>query len=512
MEQVVEIYLHWQAGRSIQAISRSLGVDRKTIRKYLRLAEAAGLTREQARSAEEWRRFVREGLGIEHERPRSGWFAELDRHQEFIREQLKTNRMSTVHRRLVERTGLPVSVATFRRYVHATMPEALPQAPVTVWRPEVEPGEEAQVDFGFMGEWLDPVRGCRHRTWAFTMVLSYSRHMFVRFVLRMDRQTWLLCHVEAFAFFAGVVRRVILDNLKDGVLKPDLYDPTLNRAYAELAAHYGFLIDPARGGHPKDKPRVERQMPYVRESLWRGDADKLLSLEAMNQRALEWCREVAGLRIHGTTHRRPLEVFQAEEKPRLQRLPATPWEPSTWTTAKVGPDAHCQVAGALYSVPHSLRGQRLDVRLTQKLVEFYRGEELVKVHPRRHDRGRTTDPADLPPDKVAFYERTPRWCLKRAQELGPDVLEAVRSLLAVDTLTHLRQAQGILRLEQTYGAERLNAACQRAVAFGDPRYRTVKTILARGLDQEPLPEAPPPAKAGAYLRGREAFTFPMAGR
>lgn len=512
MEQLVEIYLHWQAGRSIQAISRSLGVDRKTVQKYIRLAEEAGLTRDEARSAEQWRWFVREGLGIEHQRPRSGWFAELDHHQEFIREQLQTNRMGTVHRRLVERTGLPVSVATFRRYVHARMPEALVRAPVTVWRPEVEPGEEAQVDVGFMGEWFDPVRGHRRRIWAFCMVLSYSRHMFVRFVVRTDRETWLLCHVEAFAFFEGVVRRVILDNLKDGVLKPDLYDPTLNRAYAELAAHYGFLLDPARGGHPKDKPRVERQMPYVRDSLWRGDADKLLSLEAMNRRARDWCRHVAGMRMHGTTHRRPLEVFQAEEKPRMQRLPATPWEPSTWTTAKVGRDAHCQVAGALYSVPHALCGQRLAVRLTPKLVEFYHGEERIKVHPRCYERGRTTDPADLPPEKVAFYERTPQWCLQQAQALGPGVFKAVRQILAVPTLTQLRQAQAILRLGHTYGTERLNAACQRAVAFGDPRYRTVQTILARGLDQQPLPETAPPAKAGAYLRGQEAFTFPTVGR
>jgi len=115
---------------------------------------------------------------------------------------------------------------------------------------------------------------------AFVMVLACSRYMFVRPVLRMDQEAWTRCHVEAFAFFGGVPARLVPDNLKTGVDKPDLYDPQINRSYAELAAHYGVLVDPARAFKPKDKPRVERPMPYVRDSFWRGADVHLLGGDA----------------------------------------------------------------------------------------------------------------------------------------------------------------------------------------------------------------------------------------
>lgn len=506
MRDIVEIYEHWQARRGIKAIARSLGLDPKTVRRYVRAAEAAGLRRDQPVSREQWAAFVRERFPtVGDPLQRSTLFAELDRYREAIREGLQTNRMSTVRQRLEEATGLRVSPSTFRRYVHRVLPEALKRPVVTVWRPEVPPGEEGQVDFGFMDRWLDPVSRQVRRVYAFILVLSYSRHLFVRFVTRLDGPTWLRCHLEALAFLDGAPRRIVLDNLKDGVVKPDLYDPQLNRAYAEFAAYHGILLDPARSGRPRDKARVERAIPYVRESLWRGRT--FLSEEAMNREAVRWCREVAGMRVHGTTRRRPLEAFEAEERPHLQSLPPVPWEPCTWTTAKVGPDAHGAVAGHLYSVPHILRGERLDVRYTDRLVEFYRNGTLVKTHLRGKGRGRTTDPADLPPDKVAFYERTPQWCLRRAREVGPAVFEAVRQVLAENTLTHLRQAQGILRLSETYGPARLDAACRRALAFGDPRYRTVKTILQSGLDRQAVPEDRPTGAVGAYLRGVGAFTL-----
>ncbi|HSW61754.1 MAG TPA: IS21 family transposase [Dissulfurispiraceae bacterium] len=511
MREIVEVYLHWQAGRSIKAIARSLGMDRKTVRKYVGAAVQAGLHPGEQRSDQEWAALVQKWFPrLVDRRRRSSCFGELEQHREFIREGLKTNRMSTVHRRLVERAGLAVSVATFRRYVHSQMPDLLEVAPVTVWRPEVLPGEEAQVDFGYLGRWQDLTTGRCHRVYAFVLVLSYSRHMFVRPVLRLDRPTWLECHVDAFASLESVPQRVVIDNLKDGVTKPDLYDPALNRAYSELATHYGFLIDPARQGHPKDKPRVERPLSYIRDSFWRGE--QFLSLEAMRQRAVNWSAEVAGLRIHGTTQRKPLEVFQQEERSAMLPLPERPFEHCIWTTAKVGPDAHCSVAGTLYSVPHVLRGRRLDVRLTDRLVQFYEAESLVKMHLRRPNRGRTTDPGDLPPDRIAFYERTPRWCIHQATAMGPSVLEAVQQVLAVQTLTHLRQAQGIIRLERTYGKARLEAACSRALAFGDPAYRTVKQILASGLDARLLSVSGGCAGTSAYLRGTETFALDIIRR
>ena len=506
MRDIVEIYEHWQAGRGLTAIARSLGVDRKTVRKYVNAALAAGITREHTLDKQQWRTFVERQFPKALDRAaRAPWFVQLEPHEARIREGLACNRMVTVWQRLRQDTGLSVSVATFRRYVHTVMPEALERvAKVSVWRPEVEPGEEAQLDFGYMGRWQQPLSGKNLKVWAFVMVLSYSRHMFVRLVTKLDSLTWLECHIRAFEFFGGAPRRLVLDNVASGVVKPDIYDPQFNRAYEQLAGHYRTLIDPCRAGHPKDKPRVERQIGYVRESLWRGRS--FTGVEHMQQQAERWCIETAGQRIHGTTHRKPVELFWERESQALLALPRQAWEPATWTQAKVAPDAHCSVAGALYSVPWRYQGKSLSVRLAAKTVEFFYEDELVKTHVRRYDHGRQTDPADLPADAIAFYQRTPQWCLKQAKQIGAETFEAVRQLLAVDTLTYLRQAQGVLRLADRFGARRLEAACSRALRFGDPRYRTIKNILAKALDQIDLDSTENRGCAGnAYLRGSQAF-------
>jgi len=198
-------------------------------------------------------------------------------------------------------------------------------------------GEEAQVDYGYLGLWEDPVLG-RRRLWALVMVLSHSRYMFVRVVERMGQASWLECHVAAFEFWGGTPRRVALDNLTSGVLKADLYDPKFNRGYAELASHYGLLMDPARVQKPRDKPRVERIMPYVRGSFWAGR--RFGSLDEINQEALKWCLTVAGMRVHGTTRQRPLEVFQGLEREALRPLPPEPFEVVTWVEAKLGRDCY----------------------------------------------------------------------------------------------------------------------------------------------------------------------------
>ncbi|MEW2121489.1 DDE-type integrase/transposase/recombinase [Streptomyces sp. NPDC005474] len=183
-----------------------------------------------------------------------------------------------------EEGKLKVSLSTFRRWATENLPDEAARSKVTVLRDDVEPGSEAQIDYGFLGQWFNPTTGKRHRIWAFVMVLPASRHMFVRPVVHMDQHSWTVAHVEAFRYFGGVPRRLVPDNLKTGVDKPDLYDPQINKSYAELATYYGTLVDPARALHPKDKPRVERPMPYVRDSLWSGR--QFTSLEHMQAEAL----------------------------------------------------------------------------------------------------------------------------------------------------------------------------------------------------------------------------------
>jgi len=512
---VTEILMHWHAGRSKNQMAASLGVDRKTLRKYIAPAEAAGIAPGGAQKSEqEWAELVR------------GWFPQLadtrlrqvtwpaiGKHHDYITAQLAAGvRMSTIWQRLRDEHGLAVSPASFRRYVAANVPEETRRAQVRVWNPRpAEAGEQAQIDYGQLGRWLDPVTGRLRTVWAFVMVLACSRHMFVRPVVKMDQRAWTECHVAAFEFFGGVPARLVPDNLKTGVDKPDLYDPKLNRSYAELAAHYGCLIDPARALKPRDKARVERPMPYVRDSFWRGR--EFTSLAQMQAEAVRWSAGVAGRRacrpLEGAA---PATVFEAVERDALAPLPAGPFILATWAKAKIGPDIHAQVDRVLYSVPWRHIGKTADVRLTAAMVQFFIGGQLVKTHPRK-TRGKQTDFADYPPEKIAFHMRTPAWCRRQAAVIGPACEQVITGLLTDNALYRLRAAQGVLGLADRHDPGRLEAACATASTAGDPSYRTIKGILAAGTETGQPPAPAGDGGAAAFLRGPASFAnvIPLPG-
>ena len=513
MVDITEILVHWHAGRSISEVARSLGVDRNTVRKYVAPAVAAGIVPGgQPISQQGWAELVRgwfpKLVTTELRHPR---FGEIAPYHQLIREQLAVNTVNTIWQRLRDERGLQASIASFRRYVLATMPDRdAARGQVTVRKPDPPPGEEAQLDYGYLGQWRDPATGRARRVWAFVMVLSASRHLFVRPVLAMPVSVWVEAHVAALGFFGGAPRRLVTDNLKASVIAPDLYDPKLNRTYAELASHYGMLVDPARARKPKDKPRVERPIPYVRDSFFAGR--EFPSLAAMQQAAEAWCVQVAGRRAcRPLGGAQPLQVFHASERPALLPLPPEPFELAAWSTPKVHADCHIQVAGALYSVPWRLVGRHVDARATSRLLEVFVEGQLVKTHLRARRGGKRTDWSDYPPEKVAFLERTPAWCRRRAAELGSSVARLVGELLAGNALHHLRAAQGVLRLGDRYGPARLEAACARALAVGDGSYRTVKGILAAGTDTAPLAAQPATARAvPALLHGPAALVGDLA--
>jgi transposase len=512
---VTEILVHWHAGRSLNEMSGSLGVDRKTIRKYVAPAIVAGITPGgPARGEAEWQELIREWFPeLADTRLRQVTWPAIGGHHDYIVGQMKAGvRMSTIHQRLRDEHGLAASVASLRRYVAANVPEEARRSQVTVWSPRLaEAGEQAQIDYGQLGRWLDPACGKLRTVWAFVMVLACSRHMFVRPVLKMDQQAWTECHVEAFGFFGGVPARLVPDNLKTGVDKPDLYDPKINRSYAELAAHYGCLVDPARALKPRDKARVERPMPYVRDSFWRGR--EFTSLEQMQAEAARWSAEVAGRRqcrpLEGAA---PAAVFETVEKDALRPLPAGSFVLAAWATAKIGPDIHAQVEKVLYSVPWRHIGKTADVRITATMVQFFIGGELVKSHPRKM-RGKQTDFGDYPPEKIAFHMRTPAWCRKQAAGIGPACEQLIGELLADNALYRLRAAQGVIGLADKHDPGRLEAACAKAIAAGDPSYRTVRGILAAGAERDQLPAAAGDGGAAAFLRGPASFAnvIPMPG-
>lgn len=504
MVDIVEIYVHWYAGRSKSQLATSLGVDRKTIRKYLAPAEAAGMTPGGPPMSEaDWAKLIKSWFPeLASRRLNQLTWPEIEQHRDYIKQLLETTTVTTIHQRLKDERKLKASLTSLRRWVHENLPDEAARSKVTVLREEVEPGSEAQIDYGFLGQWINPRTGKRHRIWAFVMVLPCSRHMFVRPVTHMDQHAWTVAHVDAFRFFGGAPRRPVPDNLKTGVDKPDLYDPKINKSYAELAAHYGTLVDPARASHPKDKPRVERPMPYIRDSFWSGR--QFTSLDHMQAEALTWARETAGGRqcrpLQGAA---PLAVFEASEAEALLPLPETPFVLAKWSTATVGPDIHIKVGRTLYSVPWKLIGRRVDVRSTATMVQVFHEGGLVKTHAAL-EQGKRTDKNDYPPEKIAFQMRTPIWCRSQASEVGDACREVIDQLLEINALYRLRAAQGVLGLRKKYGDQRLEAACAKAISVGDPSYRTIKGILVAGTETDPEPDTGD-AGAAAFLHGPEGL-------
>ncbi len=502
MFDIAELLQHWYANRPKAVIAESLGVDRATVRKYIGRAEGLGLKPGgPPLSQGEWDEVARRvAPELMDPKVRSLTYSLIDPLKDKIDAMLEASTVTTVHQRLRDEQGLAVGISSFRRYCHLVFPDKGLRDKVTILRPDVDPGEEAQVDYGFLGTFTDRVTGKMRRVWAFVIVLSFSRHMFVRPVLKMDQVSWVAAHAAAFEYFGGVPQRLVMDNLKTGVLKPDIYDPKLNRTYAEMGNHFGCLLDPARAGKPKDKPRVERPMPYVRDSFWSGR--DFGGEQEMQVGAIKWCDDVAGVRHHRSIEgQMPLEVFATTEKDKLTQLPLLPFELARWSRPKVGVDCYAKVGKALYTVPWHHIGSELDAREGYRTVEFFREGVVVKTWP-RFENGRHYDWADYPPEKAAFYMKNPSWCRHRASQIGGAVTEVANELLANGALYNLRSVQGILRLADTVGAQRLEKACRRAVVIGDPAYRTIKGILAAGTENDGDEETRPVGQP-AHLHGQE---------
>ena len=310
-----------------------------------------------------------------------------------------------------------------------------------------------------------------------------SRHQYAELIRHQDVETWLACHRRAFDFFGGVPSRIIIDNAKCAIVRACRRDPEVQRAYAEYAEGYGFKIDPCPPREPQKKGRVEAGVKYVKRRFL--PLREFRHLADANRQLTDWVLQTAGNRIHGTTGQRPLDQFAAVDKPMLIALPDVPPEPACWAQVKVHRDAHVQFRKALYSVPFQRVGQSLWLKATATTVRLYADHELVATHPRLFRVGqRSTVNDHMPPEAIAHLLRDPQWCRRQAEGIGPACVQLIDRLFKDRVLENLRAAQGVIRLAKQYSPERLEAACQRALDFDNPRYRSVKTILERGLDQQ----------------------------
>lgn len=399
---------------------------------------------------------------------------------------------TTIHDALVRKYGFEGSYSSVRRYLQGLKGQ-LPEATTVL---EFQPGEAAQIDFGTGPRITDVFTGEIFSTWFFVMTLAWSRHMYAELVRDQKVETWLLCHQRAFEFFGGVPLKTIIDNPKCAITKACYYDPTVQRAYWDAAEGYGFLISPCPPRSPEKKGRVESGVKYLKRSFM--PLREFRTLTDGNQQLKAWVLETAGNRIHGTTKQRPLDLFETERHV-LKPLPDSAPELAVWGILVLQSNCHVQFEKCYYSAPFSLVRKKLWLKASSVSVKIFYNYDLVALHPRlRRPGSRSTIPEHMPPDAVAYAMKDPQWCLRQAEQIGIACHKVIQSLFANRVLDKLKSAHGVIGLGSKFGPGRLEAACERALAFDEPNYTTVKTILHKGLDQVPMDTDTFQNLSGAY--------------
>lgn len=480
---IYNIIPRWYAGYKIRQISKTLQIDRKTVRTYIQLAEKAGLVKDQPlpEKAVLFERLV--PLIPANERPqpaRNAFEPYKDEIIVLINPKNDPLKPKTAYEVLCARHPIGASYSSFKRFIrHYRIAGSKSRS---TCRFETAAGDEVQIDYGYMGLLYDPHTKKEYRVYAFIATLSCSRHKYVEFVARQDQRSFVASHIRMFEFFGGVPKCVVIDNLKDGILKPDWYDPKLNRAYQELADHYGFFIDPTRVRHPKDKGQVERSVPVVREQFRKFKAlHPQLELATANKLVLDY-----GMKPHGTTNLKPFEVYQEIEKPVLLPLPTLPFEIARWKEAKVHVDQFIQFEKKFYAVPEEYIDQTVWVRGTEKVVQIFYKYKLIKQYPRTHQT-RMFDPKDFPPNvQVMLGEKAMQNLITRAETIGPNFKQLIVEVLSPHAKLNYRRALGLLHFQGKFPQPLLEAAAAMAMThkiYFPPQFKRVrKTPSARGPD------------------------------
>lgn len=482
---------------SDRAVSRETSLDRRTVQRYRHWAVQQQLLTDPLLSLEELQQR-REQTLPDPLPPQNHSSVEPFR-ETVVRLRSENVCIRALLARLKER-GYTGSYGSVYRFVKTLEPVVVD----TCVRVETAPAEEAQVDFGEVGFLPDPETGVPRKVHAFVMTLSWSRHQYVEFVFDQKLETWLRLHVRAFAFFGGSVARIVCDNLKAAIVRAAWDDPIAHRSYAECAEHYGFRISPCRPRTPQHKGKVERGIAYVQGNFWAGR--EITSLEQANREARDWCRLEAGQRLHGTTKERPWERFEQTERARLRPLPSSPYDLAVFKKVRLHRDNYVVFDNAFYSAPFRLVGQTLWARGGLTQVRLYDTDHrCVATHERATEPGqRRTHPDHLPSNKRPGLEQTRESCREQARAVGPATTKIVEELLSDPVLERLPTAGRLVRLANRYSAPRLEAACARALRFGDPTYPTVKGILQQGMENAPDAPGVPERVSPSYTFARGA--------
>ncbi len=506
MWEILNVLQRIHRGESKSGVQRATGHDRKTISRYVKIAQQLGWEPkvkepDEQLAAEVLQRIqpcrkeqepgITELLLLAHKEKITNWLkGESDK---------KGLRLSKIHK-ILKRQGVDVPYSSLYRFAikHCNFTN---KRRLTVRVSDCGPGEVAQVDFGRLGLVLKPDVNQRKVIYALLVTLVYSRHQYVH-ITHSQKLTDFIDGIEdAWEFFGGVTNRVIIDNLKDAVTKADRYDPVFQRTFEEYAAYRNFVIDATVVRHPTGKPHVERNVPYVRENFFRGE--QWLNRDHVQREVIRWCLEVAGTRVHGTTKRQPLGVFENTEKAVLKALDKARFDPPIWGRCKVHRDHHIVFQKAIYSVPTAYIGKEVDVRFDRKLVRIYVAGELIKVHDNQPAGGRSTDYNDYPEELAPYAMRNPEKIICEAYKHGDYIGDFMKELLSGPVpWSKLRQGQKLLRLGKKYGFSCVDQACRRALAFELINVKRVENIIEQNLERSAQTKSSNADNDVAYLPSR----------
>lgn len=508
MLEVKEVLRLWLRGVPKKRIALQRGLDPKTVRRQIELAQECGLSRQAGEEAlsDELLLGLAEKLrpAVTHTKG-EGW-QRCEEQRAFIQGHLDRHVKLSKVRKLLRRRGVLVSYASLWRYAANELGFGRQGGTVPV--ADCGPGDEVQLDTGWVG-WIEPDllgRRRRFKAWIFTSVRT--RYRFVYPVPSETTHSAIEACEAAWAFFGGIFKAVVVDNTTAIVKTADPLHPRLIDGFVEYSQARGFVIDTARVRHPKDKARVERAVQTVRDDCFGGE--QLRSIEQARPHARNWCEEEYGLRRHSTTQRLPREHFDAEERPVLLPPPTDGYDIPTWSSPKVARDFHAQVGKALYSLPYPYRGRVLRARADTHTVRFYDGQKLVKTRVRLAPGQRFTDPSDLPPEKMIYAQRDTAALTAKAAEHGEAVARFAKALLAGPGIwTRMRQVYALLGLARRFGSARLDHAC--GLALGADMLNVYR--VRKMLEAAPPPHEPRPAKViplARYLRPAKQYALPLA--
>ena len=465
-------------------ISRKTGIDRKTVRKLALALFAAAVPAANSPMATGSPALTAQlppprppalGAGPPATLPAHGRSA-CEPHGVWIEAQIRLGRNATaIYQELVDRHGFQSrynSVKRFCRGLRQSEPEQFD-------RLEFLPGEEAQVDYGEGALTLHPTSGRYRKPRLFVMTLRYSRRSFRRVIWKSSSEVWARLHEEAFRYFGGGVQYAVLDNLKEGVLKPDIYEPELNRVYAAMLAHYGVVADPARIRDPNRKGTVESAIQHTQATALKGR--RFESIAAQNDYLAQWEENWAAKRIHGRAKRQVEEMFQ-EERAHLKPLPIENFHYFTEGTRTVQDDTTVQVDGAWYAARPAPIGSRVLVRLYAHEIEIRDLTTLALI--RRHTRATRQGEVKLPDAERVFNpSRQTRQILNRATTIGAKAQELCQQLFDQRGREAQKTMWGIVGLRARYPAWLLEQACATALARQLHSYKAVQAIADHLLAQ-----------------------------